>query len=375
MDNFNQYSFDTRQPIGFTQLYQGYDLTLSSSSPEKVTCRYVELADFERFMKGEGIIYYVLKAYPHKHMPTIRICVKSIDGKKRAYVVFNQYYGDLQSYIDSLNGVPIPEATVRNWFSQLVDAVKYCHLHRISLRDMKLSKVMFADAARTQLVIADLTNAMVVPNSVHVVHDLKGSPFYVAPEVLYRCPCDPFKTDIWSLGVMLFVLLTGYYPFQDDTPAALFRKITSADAILIPNHLSSDAQSLLIQMLNRIPSLRSTIAEIKAKAESWVMSGSFQGASQDSTPPLPILLPLTFPLRKPLFRTGDTTMPLAMRFSLIDAINDAIIRKRVHFEDDTESSLDDKEEQMVKGSSNPADYPIKNTVRCKGKAFFKLFYI
>ena len=228
-------------------------------------------------MEGEGEIYYKLHSQPHPNMPTIRACLRASDGKERSYVIFDPYYGDLQSYLKS-NELPVSKA--QTFFAQLVDAVDYCHTHNISLRDMKLGKVMFANKQQTHLVIADLTNARMLHPDVRIVYDKQGSPAYVAPEVLTQGSYDSFKADIWSLGVMLYILLTKRYPFRDVCPAALLQKITR-EPIDIPATVPAEAKAVLLQMMNRNPAFRPSIHNIKQL--QWVVYGRALAASENAS--------------------------------------------------------------------------------------------
>jgi serine/threonine protein kinase len=268
MDNIKHYTINTLRTIGCTPLVMGYDVSVVP--PARITAKFVESDATAAFMATEGRVYHALSNQPHPNMPHIRCCLTASDGEQRSYVISDAYFGDLQSHMRSLQGSPLSEARVLSLFSQMVDALVYCHSNRIVLRDMKLGKVMFSDANHTRIVIADLTNAIIMPVSVNVVHDQQGSPAYVAPEVLSGRPHDPFKTDIWSLGVMLFVLLSGRYPFRDPRPAVLFRLITIGP-IEVPEDFPPAARALVIQMLSRDPTLRPTIQQIRDNL--WVSGG------------------------------------------------------------------------------------------------------
>ena len=271
VDNIKHYSIKTNKPIGCTPLVSGYDVSVVP--PRPITCKLVEFVNTNAFLEDEGRLYYSLLNAPHPNMPNIEACLRASDGPRRSYVIFKNYYGDLQSFMRNLekeDGV-LEESKLQSFFSQLVDAVEYCHTHHISLRDMKLGKIMFSNEQQTKLVIADLSNAQLLHPDVRFVYDQRGSPAYVAPEVLTRRPCDPYKTDIWSLGIILYVLATKSYPFRDIHPAKLFQKITS-EPLDIPASVPAEAKELLLQMMNRNPVLRPTIQNIKQM--SWVVRGA-----------------------------------------------------------------------------------------------------
>ena len=107
-------------------------------------------------------------------------------------------------------------------------AVAHCHKHRIVLRDIKLGKMFFTDASCASIVIGDLEGAEVLDAQESLLTDQKGSPAYVGPEVLSCMPYEGYAADMWSIGVVLYRMLTGEYPFQDSEPAGLYDKILLA---------------------------------------------------------------------------------------------------------------------------------------------------
>lgn len=122
---------------------------------------------------------------------------------------------DLHSYMRQRGRLPLAEA--RALFAQLAAAVAHCHAQRVALRDVKLGKVFFTDARRTTIALADLEGAHVVSGAGEsmLVTDQRAAPAYVSPEALAQLPHDPAAADMWALGVILHVLLTGSYPFQE----------------------------------------------------------------------------------------------------------------------------------------------------------------
>jgi len=310
MDHIVTFSIHTLKTIERTPLVIGYDV--STVPPGRITAKYVESTNRHAFMTTEGRVYYVLSNHPHPNMPQVLRCLQASDGKERTYIIFLPYFGVLKSYLNTHKDQPLSEAEVLNLFSQLVAAVEYCHRNRIALRDMKLEKVMFSDPEHTRIVIADLTNAVVMPASVNVVHDQQGSPAYVAPEILSGRPYDPFKADIWSLGVMLFVLLSGgNYPFRDPRPAMLFRKITNGP-IEVPTDFPVNARDLVLQMLTRNPAFRPSIEDIRQSL--WVSGGGAGGAGIAVPVAVPIAVPIAVPVDVPV--AVPISVPVAVPISV-----------------------------------------------------------
>ncbi|KAJ6743015.1 hypothetical protein OIU85_017037 [Salix viminalis] len=88
-----------------------------------------------------------------------------------------------------------------------------------------------------------------------------GTPAYVAPEVIGKKGYDGAKADLWSCGVILFVLLAGFLPFQDDNVVAMYRKIYRGD-FKCPQWFSSEARRLITKLLDPNPSTRITISKV-----------------------------------------------------------------------------------------------------------------
>ena len=95
-----------------------------------------------------------------------------------------------------------------------------------------------------------------------VLADKHGCPAYVSPEILNtRDGYSGKAADIWSLGVMLYTMLIGRYPFHDVEPSALFTKIRRGQ-YNIPDTISSRAKCLIRSLLRRVPNERLTAEEV-----------------------------------------------------------------------------------------------------------------
>lgn len=94
------------------------------------------------------------------------------------------------------------------------------------------------------------------------MHTVVGTPFYVAPEVLsgnYESSCD-----VWSLGVMLFVFLCGYHPFEGDDNKEIFRNVLKSPLEFEPtdwSSISDEAKDLVSNMLTKDPAERITASQ------------------------------------------------------------------------------------------------------------------
>ncbi|KAJ5692672.1 Sucrose non-fermenting protein kinase 1 [Penicillium macrosclerotiorum] len=147
----------------------------------------------------------------------------------------------------------------RKFFQQIICAVEYCHRHKIVHRDLKPENLLIDSQKNVKIADFGLSNIMTDGN---FLKTSCGSPNYAAPEVisgkLYAGP----EVDVWSCGVILYVLLVGRLPFDDDYIPALFKKIAAGN-FHIPGYISPGAARLIRAMLQVHPVHRITIPEIR----------------------------------------------------------------------------------------------------------------
>ncbi|KAK3017221.1 hypothetical protein RJ639_007139 [Escallonia herrerae] len=209
-----------------------------------------------------------------KHPNVVRL-YEVIASKTKIYMVLEYVNGgELFDRIASRG--KLSEAEGRKLFQQLIDGVSYCHNKGVFHRDLKLENVLVD--ARGNIKISDF-GLSALPQHFRddgLLHTTCGSPNYVAPEILSNRGYDGATSDTWSCGVILYVTLTGYLPFDDRNLAVLYQKIFKGDA-QIPKWLSSGARNLIRRILDPNPRTRMTMAEIKA--DEWF--------KQDYTPANP----------------------------------------------------------------------------------------
>ncbi|XP_055694864.1 5'-AMP-activated protein kinase catalytic subunit alpha-2 [Lutzomyia longipalpis] len=165
--------------------------------------------------------------------------------------------GELFDYI--VRHGKLQEHEARRFFQQIISGVDYCHRHMIVHRDLKPENLLLDHNMHVKIADFGLSNMML---DGEFLRTSCGSPNYAAPEVisgkLYAGP----EVDIWSCGVILYALLCGTLPFDDEHVPTLFRKIKSG-IFPIPEYLNKQVVSLLCQMLQVDPLRRATIEEIK----------------------------------------------------------------------------------------------------------------
>ena len=192
-----------------------------------------------------------------------------IDTTEAVYLVMRyEKNGSLATRL-SLNGQGITEEVAKKWFVQLLLGLRYIHNElKVLHRDIKLENILFDQNDCLKLIDFGMSNNLDRETCQYTVC---GSPCYAAPEVITGQEYSD-KADIYSAGVVLFLLLTGKLPFYDTNINNLFKKVMNDD-IDFPPYLSPKAVDLLRRMLERDQKIRITLEEIED--HPWVETYHF----------------------------------------------------------------------------------------------------
>ena len=160
------------------------------------------------------------------------------------------------------------EQVARKYFRQLVGAIAYCHKQGVVHRDLKPENLLLDQEENLKISDFGLSNFArtddLPPDASAVdklLHTTCGTPNYVAPEVLADKGYDGKTADTWSIGVILYVLLAGFLPFDEPTMVSLFKKIQSGD-YNFPRWFSPGARDLISSILVVDPAERFTLEQI-----------------------------------------------------------------------------------------------------------------
>nr|XP_016512882.1 PREDICTED: CBL-interacting protein kinase 2-like [Nicotiana tabacum] len=164
----------------------------------------------------------------------------------------------------------LKEDVARKYFQQLINAVDFCHSRGVYHRDLKPENLLLDDDENLKISDFGLSVFVEPKRQDGLLHTMCGTPAYVAPEVINRKGYDGAKADIWSCGVVLFVLLAGYLPFQDSNLMEMYRKIGKAE-FRCPSWFPPEARRLLSKMLDPNPSTRISLAKIRGS--TWFRRG------------------------------------------------------------------------------------------------------
>lgn len=238
-------------------------MAINEETNEKVA---IKILDKEKILKqnmGEQIKreISIMKKIRHKYIVNL---IEVLASPTKIFIILELVTGgELFDKIISLG--KLDEPTARFYLTQLVEGVMYCHNRGICHRDLKPENLLLDDKLDLKISDFGLSNFYTTQtddSNPVLLHTTCGTPNYVAPEVLLDKGYDGKKADIWSMGVILYVLLAGYLPFDEENISDLFRKIQAAD-YTVPRWFSADSIDLVKKILNPDPSARLSIAEIR----------------------------------------------------------------------------------------------------------------
>lgn len=188
-----------------------------------------------------------------KH-PNIVAFRESFEAEGHLYIVMEYCDGgDLMQKIKHQKGKLFPEDMILNWFTQMCLGVNHIHKKHVLHRDIKSKNIFLTQNGKVKL--GDFGSARLLSNPMAFACTYVGTPYYVPPEIWENTPYNN-KSDIWSLGCILYELCTLKHPFQANSWKSLILKICQGSVSPLPSHYSYELQHLIKQMFKRNPSHR-----------------------------------------------------------------------------------------------------------------------
>lgn len=169
--------------------------------------------------------------------------------------------GDLSDQIDHAKnaGRYISEDAILNWFVQICMGLKHCHDRKILHRDLKSQNIFLTATGKVKL--GDFGIARVLLATAEMASTVVGTPYYLSPEIVENKKYNS-KSDIWSLGVVLYELAALQVPFSGSNLPQLVINITRGQFPPAPVHFSKQLHELINSMLKHDPKERPAIAQL-----------------------------------------------------------------------------------------------------------------
>ncbi|NXG54315.1 NEK3 kinase, partial [Hemiprocne comata] len=198
-----------------------------------------------------------------KH-PNIVAYKESFEADGHLYIVMEYCDdGDLMQKIKHQRGRLFPEDTILHWFVQMCLGVKHIHDKHVLHRDIKSKNVFLTQNGKVKL--GDFGSARLLAHPVSYACTYVGTPYYVPPEIWESMPYNN-KSDIWSLGCILYELCTLKHPFQANSWKHLILKICKGSYNPLPSHYSYELHYLIKQMFKRNPRNRPSASTILGRS-------------------------------------------------------------------------------------------------------------
>ena len=230
---------------GMSSIYQAQDILSGSKVVVKLCVNGEKLKDFQQEIR-------ILRSCAH---PAIQKVLAAGDYHDCPYYVMPFHDGNnLREYLDTV--FRITEKEVLELFLQITDAVAYLHKHHILHNDLKPQNILIEPGGR--IILSDFGLSTRV-NPLHrrktVPDTIWGSPVYLAPE-LAEGKSATFSSDVYSLGVILFLIYTGFPPFlHDDLDLLIIMHQTlppPAPRLIVPT-ISSSMNAIILRCLSKQP--------------------------------------------------------------------------------------------------------------------------
>ncbi|GMR62437.1 hypothetical protein PMAYCL1PPCAC_32632, partial [Pristionchus mayeri] len=302
----------------------------------------------------------IMKLIEHPHVLHL---YDVYENKKYLYLLLEHVSGgELFDYLVRKGRLMSKEA--RKFFRQIISALDFCHAHNICHRDLKPENLLLDE--RNNIKVADFGMASLQVEG-SMLETSCGSPHYACPEVIRGEKYDGRKADVWSCGVILYALLVGALPFDDDNLRNLLEKVKKG-VFHIPHFVPTDVQSLLRAMIEVDPNKRYSLAEVFR--HPWV-----KGSSRDEPE---LELPMAQVVQTHVIPNDDSIDPDVLRhMNSLGCFKDRekLVRDLLSAKHNTEKMVyfllldrkrrkpahEDDTEVVIRGSAIIADPPKKRT--------------
>ncbi|XP_017329409.2 SNF-related serine/threonine-protein kinase [Ictalurus punctatus] len=244
---------------------------------EKVAVKVIDKTKLDTVATGH--LFQEVRCMKLVQHPNIVRLYEVIDTQTKLYLILELGDGgDMFDYImkheEGLN-----EELAKKYFAQIVHAISYCHRLHVVHRDLKPENVVFFEKqGLVKLTDFGFSNKFQPGKKLTTSC---GSLAYSAPEILLGDEYDAPAVDIWSLGVILFMLVCGQPPFQEANDSETLTMIMDCK-YTVPIHVSNACKDLINRMLQRDPKRRASLEEIESHA--WLQGVDPSPATKFSTP-------------------------------------------------------------------------------------------
>lgn len=244
--------------------YSVVHLATEKSTKNRVAIKFYEKSKLCDIRKKSGVKREIEIMQKLSH-PNIVKLFEVIDNPKNVCLIMEYASGSLRQYLRTRATRRLDELESKQIFRQVLSALDYCHDQNITHRDIKLENILLDDSNNVKLI--DFGFATCMPK--HKKTKLFcGTPHYMAPEIIQDVDYIGSPVDMWAMGILLYTMLSGTYPFIANTERDLHNKIKKG-LYTFKNQISPDAKSLISKLLQVAPEKRCTAVDLKS--DPWLL--------------------------------------------------------------------------------------------------------
>lgn len=247
---------------------------VESTTNRKVAIKILARRKLKRLPAGESTVKKEVEVLSKlRHVNIVEhIDYFTIDEKEKIYIVLELVNGGtLQGLIErSTNGI-MPRKQAQSIFRQLLSACEYIHSRNVVHCDIKPDNMMFTTDGVLKMTDFGVAEEMGLESDYKILTQSGGSPAFQPPEVKTGTnnASSPVKIDIWAIGITLYIMVTGKYPFSGTNIYTICDNIAKGEYQL-PETLEPDLATLIKGILQLNPGDRYSIQDMKNN--SWVMN-------------------------------------------------------------------------------------------------------
>ncbi|KAF5197887.1 Non-specific serine/threonine protein kinase [Thalictrum thalictroides] len=247
----------------FAKVYRGRNIKTGQSVA-------IKMIDKEKVLRV-GLIEQIKREISVMHLvrhPNVVELYEVMATKTKIYFAMEYVRGG--ELFNKVAKGKLKEDVACKYFQQLIESVDFCHSRGVYHRDLKPENLLLDEDGNLKVSDFGLSALFESKRKDGLLHTTCGTPAYVAPEVISKRGYDGEKADIWSCGVILFVLMAGFLPFHERNLMEMYRRISKAD-YKCPQWFSPKVKKLLVRILDPNPVTRITVAKIMEN--TWFKKG------------------------------------------------------------------------------------------------------
>jgi MAP/microtubule affinity-regulating kinase len=253
---------------GRTQEIKNYDIgsqlgsgayATVKSSVNKTTGQTVAIKIYEKYKlassQRKNCVNREVRVLKNIRHPHIAKFYDVIETPREVYIIMELVKGhSLLHYIKQKSEKRLAEYEAIRIFKQVLSAIEYCHNMNVVHRDIKMENILLDDRLDAKLIDFGFSTWVIPSQKLKI---FCGTPSYMAPEIVNKKEYYGPPADMWSLGILLYAMLCGHFPFRARTEFELYHNI-SKGLFTVPSHVSDGAKKLISKLLIVDPKRRIT---------------------------------------------------------------------------------------------------------------------